>query len=144
MSGLPWRSSFTFGDPPATVRFEYPLERWRPELAGLGGTRWTATGVVGAWRQADRSRLAISIRFLPHEWASVLDVLAWAQTGAPFTWTPDPDTSIPAASVVLEAPAAGADVVPVTDASYPRLRYVTLVIRRVDGADFGLDYFGGV
>lgn len=138
---LPWRPSFSYGVGPTTFRLAWPVERWRPVLEGIGGLRMTADGTVGAWRQADRSRLALALRFMPDEWPALVGLLAWAQSGAAFDWTPDPDAPSDTFEVYLDAPRAGETVAPIADASYPRLRYLSIVIRRADGADFGLEYF---
>jgi hypothetical protein len=137
-----WCPRFSYGASPTTFRLPLPVTRWRPILGGLGGARWTAEGALGAWRQTDRSRLAFAIRYTAAEWPSVRAWLAWAQTGAPFDWEPDPDNE-PGISleVYLDAPQAGARIDPIEDAGFPRVRLLPILIRRVDGADFALDYF---
>lgn len=140
--GVAWAPRFSYGTGPTTFRLSLPVTRWRPILGGLGGVRWTAEGDVGAWRQSDRSRLALAIRFTAAEWPAVRAWLAWAQTGAAFDWAPDPDR-FPAVvhECYLDAPQAGARVEPVDDTAYPRVRYLAILLRRTDGGDLDLAYF---
>lgn len=137
-----WTPRLTFGDGPTVFRFALPMTPFRSTLGGLGGVRFTATGAQGAWKATDRSRLGFSLRFTAAEWPSVRAWLAWAQTGAAFTWTPDPD-NLPGIShsVYLDGPQAGSRVDPFPDPDYPRVRLLPVLIRRTDGADFDLPYF---
>lgn len=140
----PWRPRFAYGSGGASVlRLAFPVGRWSYVLNTAGGQARTATGVAGAWLTEDRSRLVLPIRFLASEWASVRALLAWTRTGAAISWDPDVDNaSAPAPmSVYIDAPTAGQNVIPEPDVGNPRVRWLSLLLRRVDGADFTLDYF---
>lgn len=145
---LPWRPRFEWG--PAgdreAIRLRWPVGLWRDQAAGIGGGRHAADGTLGAWLQAERDRLSVPVRFDAAEWPAIRALLEWAQTGAAFTWSPDPDAdpAIAAVEVLLDAPRAGEAVDPLPDVQYPKLRTLTLLLRRADGLRFDLEYFSGL
>lgn len=136
------RPRLSFGTGPTVFRLELPPQLWREGRATVGGSGRSAAGVLAGYTVREDHLLTVPIRFYSHEWASVLALIAWAETGAAFTFEPDPDARPDVVlSVTLESPKAGEEITPEPDSQYPRVRVQSLVLRREDGEPFLLDYF---
>lgn len=144
---LRWRPTFTYGTEglETSLELSLPVGLWRHGVLTRGGRRLTGTGVPGAARTGRRDTLVLPLRFLESEWPEVAAWLVWAQTKAPFTWLLDTEATgagqLESADVWLDAPQVGEVVAPQPDPGYPRVLLLEVVLRRVDGGAWDLEYF---
>lgn len=137
-----FRPRVTFGTIPTVWRPEFPPALWTEEEDTVGGSGIAAGGAMSGYVVREDRLLVVPFRFMAEDWATLQALLAWAFTGATFTFEPDPDERPDVVLTVnLHAPRAGERVRPATDPQYPRLRVLELTLRRADGEPFLLDYF---
>lgn len=136
-----WLGLFTWDGDLESVVFPYPPLMWREERATIGGAARSAGGVLAGYTVREDHRLHVPFRFTAAEWPQLRALLAWAEVGGELTWIPDATQPLVSFDVTLEAPLAGGSALPEPDPTYPKVRVLTLVLRRVDGQPFDLDYF---
>lgn len=120
---------------------QYPPQLWNESLGGVGGSMMAASGAFTGYRVRDDELLTLPVRFTADELASFRAMIRFAQLGGTITWTPDllaPGTTI---DVNIIQPTAEDRWEPVYDPTYQRVRVGTIVLRKVDGTAFDLDYF---
>lgn len=132
-----------------TPRFEYaavnllltlPVALWSHQLKQIGGETESDAAFPASFIVRRDYQLAIPIRFHEDEWPAVRALVEYGQTGGVITWTPDTDSE-DSFDVYLDGPAIGEDIAPTVDAAYPRAMLLGIVVRRVDGEPWDLEYF---
>lgn len=135
-----WLGLFTW-NVTESLACAFPPALWTEERATIGGAERSGGGVLAGYVVREDQRLHLPLRILADEWPGLRALQAWAETGAEFEWMPDIDHPDVAFTVTLDSPRAGESLFPSPDSQYPRVRLVTLVLRRADGQPFDLDYF---
>ena len=119
----------------------YPPQLWRETRTTIGGSARSGGGALAGYVVRTDHLLAVPLRLTAAEWPDLRALLAWAETGEDFIWTPDAEYPWLTFTCTLDSPKAGEAVTPEPDAAYPKVRVVTLTLRRSDGEPFDLDYF---
>lgn len=137
-----FKPRLTFGTVPTAWTLQLPPQEWEEERATVGGSGRAAGGALAGYTVREDFLLHVPLRMYHDEWPTLQALLAWAETGATFTFEPDPvgrpDVSI---EVTLESPRAGESTRPRSDPAYSQIKLVTLVLKRADGLAFNLDFF---
>jgi hypothetical protein len=133
------------------VRFTYdtasefitalPVRAWLPMDKSVGGARISAAGVPAAYVVRRDSLLSVTFRIEEADWAAFLAFVIFGQTAAVLQFFPDAADFGSSVPVYLHSPAAGEDLTPTRDGSYPMMLEATLVFRSADGSVLWQEYF---
>jgi hypothetical protein len=139
----PWRSRFLFGAVGDVTDWEttLPVKGWTPTTRTVGGSRTAAAGRPASHVVRRDYNLRVDLRLYETELPSLYALIEWGQLSESLLWLPDANESATRFLVYLEAPLAGEEWEAARDANFGRVFGVPLVLRRVDGYAFGLDYF---
>jgi len=139
---LPWLSRFFYGVPGDTTDWttELPVRPWRRTTRTIGGSRIAAGGVPASHVVRRDYLLAVTLRLYEHERPDLDALVAWGQLSESFFWWPDAD-EVTYYNVYLDHPVAGEDLEEQRDPEFPSVIEATIVVRRVDGYAWDLDYF---
>jgi hypothetical protein len=85
--------------------------------------------------------LRVDLRLYETELPSLYALIEWGQLSESLLWLPDANDSATRFLVYLEAPLAGEEWEAARDATFGRVFAVPVVLRRVDGFAFGLDFY---
>lgn len=121
------RSRFVFGAEELLATLDSPS--WLPADETVGGSRVSAAGIPASYVVRRDAMLELTLRIRESEWASLVNLVAYGQTGAALTWFPDQDDDTTFFQVYLHSPAAGERWGPTRLASYPRVLEVQLTLR---------------
>lgn len=136
-----WVPTFQYTDEdPVDVAFMLPIGLWRHTLKQTGGDIESDAAFPAAYIVRRDYQLSIPLRFYEGEWSTVRAMIEFGQLGGIIKWFPDLDSE-ESFEVYLDDPSLGDDIVPQVDDSYPRALTIALVIRRVDGLPWDLEYF---
>ena len=91
-------------------------------------------GVAASYVVRRDRDLAVPLRVLETERASVETFVEWAQGMESFTFWPDADTAGTSYSCILVSPAAGESWQFHRDAEFPHLFTARIVLRKADGS----------
>jgi len=136
-----WLGLFTWDNDLQSLVLPYPPLMWREERATVGGRARSTGGILAGYAVRVDHRLHLPLRITAVEWPQLQAMLAWGEIGGTLVWIPDAAEPWQSFTVTLDEPGAGGSAMPEPDPSYPKVRQLSLVLRRVDGAAFNLDYF---
>lgn len=140
---MKWTPSFQWFDGVVIdLAFALPVAIWRHQDRTIGGEIESDAAYPAAYTVRDDYLLALPLRFFESEWPLVRALIEFGQTAGVIRWYPSIEDDATYFDVYLDAPALGTDISPIPDAIYPRALVLQIVIRRVDGAAFPLEYFG--
>lgn len=140
---LDWRSRFVYGVAGSetdwsTIR---PVRSWTNPTATVGGSRTSASGTPAAYVARRDYNLRLTLRLYESELPDLQALIEWGQAAESFTWYPDANDTATSFEVYLESPLAGDEWEEARLDEFPRVVEVTIVLRRVDGYAWGLEYF---
>lgn len=137
-----WVPTFAYNDGAAVdVAFLLPIGQWLHRMPVVGGDIESDAAFPAAFVVRRDYQLAIPIRIYEEEWAAFRALVEYGQTGGVITWFPDLDSE-DSIDVYLDSPKLGEELSPEPDGNYPRALNQTIVIRRVDGLPWDMEYFG--
>jgi len=139
----PWRSRFIYGPPASLTDWEttLPVKPWSYPTRTVGGSRTAAAGRPASHVVRRDYNLRLPLRLYEEELPSVYALIAWGQLSESLLWLPDANIPATRFLVYLESPLAGEDWEAGRDAQFGRVFEGPLVLRRVDGFAWDLDYF---
>lgn len=136
-----WLGLFTWDNDQESLVLPYPPLLWKEERATVGGAARSTGGVLAGYAVRVDHRLHLPLRITAEEWPQLRAMLAWGEAGGAIVWTPDAATPWQTFTCSLDGPRAGESAIPEPDPTFPKVRTLTVILRRVDGAPFDLDYF---
>jgi len=138
---LELRSRFVYSTTDWSSRL--PVRAWERVTPTIGGHRISAAGTPASYIVRRDHILLVPLRFFETEWADVQALIAWGQSGELLTWYPDALDAGTSFSVYMHSPAAGEDITPSRDGTYPGLLDITIGLRSLADTPWTLDYFYG-
>ena len=138
----PWKSRFVYGVGGDLTDWttSIPARPWARTTRTIGGSRTAAGGVPASHVVRRDYLLAVTLRLEELETMDLAGLIAWGQASEYFLWYPDANEE-EAYPVYLEHPVAGEDLEEERNAEFPSVVEVTIVLRRVLGVPWPLDYF---
>lgn len=138
----PHRPQFSYNPgTPTVLTLTWAARAWEVLHDSVGGVRFAAAFGVAASYVIRRDRdLAVTLRVLEAERASVESFIEWAQGMEPFTFFPDLGSGT-SYSCILISPAAGEAWQPLRDDAFPHMFNIRVVLRKVDGTKWSDEYF---
>lgn len=138
----PLKARFLYGVPADTTDWTTTITQrpWQRTTRTIGGSRIAAGGEPASHVVRRDYLLAVTLRLYESERPNLDALVEWGQSSESFFWFPDADEPT-YYSVYLDHPVAGEDLVEQRDPDFPSVVEVTIVLRRVDGYAWGLDYF---
>jgi hypothetical protein len=140
---LPLRSRFACGGGAGDFTTKLPARAWQPADETVGGVRLAASGVPATYVVRRDATLEVTLRIEEAEWAALLALVAFGQSGEVITWFPDANEA-ESFAVYLHAPAPGQRWAPTRDADFPQVFQVALTLRGAAGAAPWLAYFASL
>ena len=139
----PWRSRFIYGPPADLTDWEttLPVKPWSYPTRTVGGSRTAAAGRPASHVVRRDHNLRVPLRLYETELPAAHTLIAWGQQSESLLWLPDANEAGTSFLVYLESPLAGEDWEPGRDPEFGRVFEVPLLLRRVDGFAWGLDFY---
>jgi len=139
----PWKSRFVYGTGGDITDWttSLPARPWARIIRSVGGSRTAAGGVPASHVVRRDYLLAVTLRLTELETVDLAWLIAWGQSSEYFLWYPDADDETESYAVYLEHPVAGEDLEEQRSAEFPSVIEATIVLRRILGAPWPLDYF---
>ena len=143
LADFPWRSRFIYGTGASLTDWEttLPVRPWSQKMRPVGGSRTAAAGTPASYVVRRDYNLTIPLRVYETELPDVYSLIEWGQLSESLLWLPDANIPATRFLVYLESPLAGEDWEPARDGNFGRIFDAPIVLRRVDGYAWGLDYY---
>jgi len=146
MTHFPWRPRFVFGVAGDLTDWStiLPARPWERVTPTIGGSRTAAGGTPAAYVVRRDYNIRLPLRLYETELQNLSALFEWAQGAESFLWYPDATvtTAESAYTVYLESPLAGESWTDARMAGFQEVAEVSIVLRRVDGYAWDLDFFG--
>lgn len=141
----PFRPRFVYGPTGSQtdVTLSLPSRAWEYQMPTVGGSRTAASGVPAAHVVRSDMNLVLPIRFRETEWLDVLGVIQWGQLAESFLYYPDAGGTVIASArtVYLEHPQASELLEPQRDDDFPRVRELTITLRKADQTAWDFEFY---
>ena len=117
------------------------VKGWGTVTPTVGGSRTAASGTPAAYVVRRDYNLRLTLRLYETELPYLGEVIRWGQLAESFLWIPDANEPATRHWVYLEGPLAGESWEPLRDATYGKVFAIDLLLRRLSGGPWDLNFY---